>query len=123
MERFSPTLLTDTVRKPSIKKRFIGRAAFGEAEVTFALERFQRSEQHRLATADSADGKKCLERANSCWPDSAVRCEVGVILSVAVEHSEGALEERRRHSRPHVHPSVEQLGGNAWTPLRDLIKV
>ena len=77
-------MFTDTVGKPAIEKRFVGRATFGEFDIARALERLDRLEQHILATC-AARMQEGFERGQGARPDRPVDGEVAVVATLAVE--------------------------------------
>src|SRR4051812_34350146 len=94
--------LADTVRKPPVKKRLIAWTALGEAQVALPLERLERSQKHRFAAGRTARREEGVERGQRCRPDPPVRRQVGIVLAVAVERRQGALQEGHGHRRAHV---------------------
>ena len=85
----------DTVRQPAIKERFVGGAFFGEAKIAFALQRFERAQQYRLAAALSACLQIGVEGGDAGRAEAPIRNQIGIILAVAVERGQRALEEGR----------------------------
>src|SRR4051812_13231865 len=85
--------LTDSVREPAVEERLIGWAALGEAEVALALERLERAEQHRLAAVAAAGDEEGVERGQRRRANPAVGHEVRIVLAVAVERGQSALQE------------------------------
>ena len=93
-----------------------------QAGVAFALERLERAQQHSLAAASATDLQESVERVERHVPQPTVRCQVAIFLLVTVERGESALQEGDRDRRPHVDARVEQLRGEAVTPLCHLVE-
>src|SRR5690348_18500966 len=85
--------LTDPVRQPAVEERLVGWAALGQTEVALALECLQRAQKHPLAARPPAQLKEPVERGEGLRPDAAIRHQVGIIASVAVERGQRPLEE------------------------------
>jgi hypothetical protein len=93
----------DPVREPAVEKGFVGGAALGEAEVAFALERFERAQQDSLAIR-AAQGEEGIERGKRLRSAAAVWREVGIVAGVAVERSQRALEKVAATAGPMLAP-------------------
>src|SRR3546814_5558938 len=61
MARGEASAVADAVRQPAVEEGFLARAAFGEGDVAFALQRLHRAQQHGLA-APPARLQQAVER-------------------------------------------------------------
>ena len=58
----------DSVREPAIEEGLICRAAFGEAKVTLALKRLERTQENGLPAALPARGHVGIQRVQVIGP-------------------------------------------------------
>ena len=63
-------------------KCLIGRAAFSQPQIAFALERFECAQQNGLSTALSARFEETVERGQRAWSDPPVWNQIGIISAI-----------------------------------------
>ena len=86
------------------------------------MQGFERTHQHGLARLLPARREVGVERVQGQRTDAAVRSQIGIVLGIAVERRQRALEEGRRDRGAHVDASVEQLRRDPLGPLGDLVE-
>src|SRR3569833_518090 len=113
LRRKSRSSFTNPVGEPAVEKGFVGRAALGEAQEAFALQRLERAQQDGLTAWPAAFGEEGIEGGKRLSADATVGNEISIVFAIAIQRRLRALQDRRGDLLAHVHAGGEQLRGDA----------